>query len=276
MKGLIGITKREVAEIFSKAKAILIDDHFVYAKKADGWYHGSAYVNKDAIYPYTRLLRPLCKSIADNFQGNEIEVVVGPTIGAVSLSQWVAHFCAPSINPEEVLAVFAEEEEVLELQVTPIEQLHEQMYEYKTRLEDSRRVILQFDEDLSLEQVFNFTKIGTRRVLKRGYAELVRGKRCLIVEDIINSGATVRKVIEAVLKANGKVVGVGALCNRSGGKVTDATLGVTELYSLYDLSMEMYPEDDCPICREKGFASVRTDLGKGFEFLARKGISKAL
>jgi hypothetical protein len=38
--------------------------------------------------------------------------------------------------------------------------------------------------------------------------------------------------------------------------------------------MEMYKEDECPICKEKGFDSVRTDLGKGKEFLQRKGILK--
>ena len=119
-----------------------------------------------------------------------------------------------------------------------------------------------------------FEKTGTRRVIKRGYDKLVKGKRCLIVEDVINTGKTVMDTVTAVLEAEGIPIGVGALCNRSGGKVTKETLGVPELFSLLDLDMQMFPEETCPICKEKGVESVRTDLGKGKEFLERIGKSK--
>lgn len=223
------LSQDEVKRIFSEAKAIIVNDHFVYAKKPDGWYHGPDYVNKDAIYPHRRALKLLCKEIANHFFSQKIEVVVGPTIGGVSLSQWVSDFldCGGS---EEVKAVYADEEDV-------------------------------FDDACA--------KIGTRRVLKRGYDKFVNGKRCLIVEDVINSGATVVKTIRAVCDAGGIIAGVGALCNRSGGRVTAATFGITSLFSLLNLDMQMFKEEECPICKERGVKSVRLDLGKGKEFLSR-------
>lgn len=90
---------------------------------------------------------------------------------------------------------------------------------------------------------------------------------------MINSGLTVAKTRDAVAEAGGEVIGVGCLCNRSGGKVTAESLGVIDLFSLLDLDMQMYPEDECPICKERGLKSVRIDLGKGKEFLARRGLA---
>lgn len=273
MRGM-GITKEDVRGIFAEGKAIITKDHFVYAKKPDGWYHGSAYVNKDAIYPRPRLVKPLCGGIADYFADMDIEVIVGPTVGGVSLSQWTTDLYNRLVPEKDVLAVFADEEDVHEQIVVPARIISEEMKENLIVFPNSRNVSIQFRPGtLEIEYVVYDIKTGTRRILKRGYDQLVRGKRCLITEDIINSGATVMKVIEAILKAGGKVVGVGALCNRSGGKVTADSLRVAELFSLLDISMEMIPEADCPICKEKGPQSVRTDLGKGREFLQRIGMA---
>ena len=258
-----------VRQIFSQAQAIITGDHLVYAKKPDGWYHGYDYVNKDAIYPHVRSLSLLCRDIADHFLNHEIEVVVGPTIGAVCLAQWVAHRFLD--YQHDVLAVYADEEDVLVPQ--EIDGNHPDVL---------NRAALAFmatgavevelnEETLCLKKIKYQMKTGTRRILKRGYDKLIVGKRCLIVEDVINSGATVAKTIKAVFDAGGIIAGVGCLCNRSGGKVNIATLGITELFSLLDLNMQMFKEEDCPICKERGVESVRTDLGKGKEFLARIG-----
>jgi orotate phosphoribosyltransferase len=226
------LTKEKIREIFARHCAIIIGSHFVYAKKPEGWFHGPAYVNKDAIYPHVDDVKRLCSVIAQHFTLYSVEVVVGPTVGAVVLAQWTTDWLKHVFSGGEVLAVCADEEDVVE----------------------------------------EGQKTGTRRVIKRGYDKLVKGKRCLIVEDIVNSGLTVVKTREAIERCGGTVVGVGCLCNRSGGKVTAETLGVSELFSLLDVGMEMFPEAECPICKEKGRGSVRLDLGKGKEFLQRIGI----
>ncbi|MEK7664907.1 MAG: phosphoribosyltransferase family protein [Patescibacteria group bacterium] len=249
----------KVKEIFAKAGAIITGSHFVYAKKPDGWYHGSDYVNKDAIYLFTDLVSELCQEISRYFWESKIEAVVGPAIGGVALSQWTAH-CLGHVMRHDILAVFADEEDVLEETFIGLASGTEFNAFGKVKI---------FSIDGDVANIVFFEKTRTRRVIKRGYDKHVKGKKCLIVEDVISSGATVVKTIVAIHQAGGEVVGVGCLCNRSGGKVTAKTLGVPELFSLLDSDMQMYPEADCPICREKGPESVRTDLGKGKEFLSR-------
>ena len=261
------LRKEETKEIFAKRKAIITGSHFVYARKPDGWYHGSAYVSKDAIYPYVDDVSVLCKQIACYFVdgGDRIDVVVGPTVGAVSLAQWTTHwFHMCGIN--HVLAICADEEDMLETREIP------KVMAGELDFVACGAVHIDYGDAFLPRKIRYTEKIGTRRVIKRGYDKLVMGKRCLIVEDVINSGLTVVKTRDAVLEAGGEVIGVACLCNRSGGKVTAGTLCVSELFSLLDMDMQMFPEDDCPICKEKGFGSVRTDLGKGKDFLVRKGL----
>lgn len=270
--------REEIEEIFSMANAIIVNDHFVYAQKPDGWYHGSAYINKDAIYPYVRSISKLCEEVVKFFIGKDIQVVVGPTIGAVSLSQWVAYHLAPSDDQEEVLAVYAEEEPIFaDLESGPEYFLRMLASDFKsviiTGVGKEATLLETAAESKKLEAIHYQLKTGTRRILRRGYDKIVKGKRCLVVEDVINSGATVQKTIEAIRNAGGDVVGVGALCNRSGGAVTEKTFRVPVLHSLLNIYMEMFKEDDCPICKERGEKSVRLDLGKGKEFLIRKGLS---
>ncbi|MBN2585503.1 phosphoribosyltransferase [Patescibacteria group bacterium] len=101
---------------------------------------------------------------------------------------------------------------------------------------------------------------------RRGYNTLISGKRVLVVEDILTTGGSVAKVIAAVHKLGGVVVGVGALCNRGG--VTAEALGVPKLYSVTSLSADAWEEADCPLC--SGDVPIDTDVGKGREYLAHK------
>lgn len=268
------LPKQEMEAIFARREAIITDDHVVYAKKADGWYHGYDYVNKDAIYPYVEDVSALCREIAIHFCNHGIQTVVGPTVGAVSLAQWTTYWMGkiPHVLPSgssEINAVCADEEDVLEPRKISKEMQAPWREEFS--FSASGKVEMKRSATGNLDVVF-MEKVGTRRVIKRGYGKHVKGKRCLIVEDVINSGATVVKTRDAVVQACGEVTGIGCLCNRSGGKVTAQTLGVPELFSLLDVSMEMFKEDECPICQKRGRGSVRLDLGKGKEFLARIGI----
>ena len=92
----------EPLDIFKKVKAVITDTHVVYASGK----HGNAYVNKDAVYPYTKEISSLCRMIAEKFKGKAIEVVAAPTIGGVILSQWTAHFLS-EFDKRNVLAIFS-------------------------------------------------------------------------------------------------------------------------------------------------------------------------
>ena len=51
-------------------------------------------------------------------------------------------------------------------------------------------------------------------VLRRGYDDAVRGKRVLVVDDVVNTGLSVRETADAVRAAGGEVVTVACLCTR--------------------------------------------------------------
>jgi orotate phosphoribosyltransferase len=105
-------------------------------------------------------------------------------------------------------------------------------------------------------------------VLKRGYGKVVKGKRVLVLDDILTTGTSARRTVAAVRDDGGFVVGVGCICNRSGGAVTADTLDVPQLQALLDLDLVTYAEDDCPLCR--GNVPVNVEVGHGKEFLVRQ------
>lgn len=103
-------------------------------------------------------------------------------------------------------------------------------------------------------------------VIKRGYENLIPSARVLVVEDILNTGGSVGKVIDAVRGLGGLVVGLGALCNRGGVKAEQ--FGLKEIFALTNLDMEAWDEQDCPLCKES--ILINTQVGKGREYLAAK------
>lgn len=80
--------------------------------------------------------------------------------------------------------------------------------------------------------------------LRRGFS-LEAGEPTLVVEDVITTGGSTRETMQCVERAGGKVVGVGALIDRSGGTVN---LGVPEV-ALLTLSVRNYDPANCPLCK---------------------------
>lgn len=108
---------------------------------------------------------------------------------------------------------------------------------------------------------------GKNFIIKRGYDKLVSGKNILVVEDILTTGGSVKKVIEATRAVGGNVIGLGALCNR-GGITSQDVADIPKLFSLITIGLESWDEKDCPLCAQN--VPINTDIGKGREFLARK------
>jgi orotate phosphoribosyltransferase len=67
----------------------------------------------------------------------------------------------------------------------------------------------------------------------------------LVVEDVITTGLSTRETIQCVEQAGGKVVGTGALIDRSGGA---ADLGLPKA-ALVTLQIQNYNPADCPLCK---------------------------
>lgn len=103
------------------------------------------------------------------------------------------------------------------------------------------------------------------QIFTRGYDALVCGRRVLVVEDITTTGGSVKKVIDSVRGAGGKVVAVCVLANRNPIEVNSKTMGVP-FSSLAELKMAAWEEKDCPLCKKK--IPVNITVGKGREYLA--------
>ncbi|HZT70091.1 MAG TPA: orotate phosphoribosyltransferase [Terriglobia bacterium] len=80
--------------------------------------------------------------------------------------------------------------------------------------------------------------------LRRGF-RLDQGEPVLVVEDVITTGKSTRETINCVEQAGGKVVGIGALIDRSGGRVT---FDVPRT-ALATLNVATYEPDNCPLCK---------------------------
>lgn len=104
-------------------------------------------------------------------------------------------------------------------------------------------------------------------IIKRGYDKYVKDKKVVVVEDILNTGGSVRKVVDAVRLTGGTVAAVLALCNR--GSVTKESIGnPPHLCSLTNVTLSSWEEAECPLCKQN--VPINMEVGKGREYLARK------
>lgn len=209
-------SNEEVIEILKKTNAVITDNHFVYVSGK----HSATYVNKDYVYTHTSYVSRIAEIIAEEYKDKPVEVVVGPSIGGIILSQWVAHHLS-QMKGEEVLSVYTEK---------------------------------QPDKD----QIFT-----------RGYDQFVKDKNVLVVEDIVTTGGSVKKVINSVEKAGGKVLAASCIVNKDPEHINPEFIGVPWDY-LTILGMDVWDEKDCPLCKEN--VPINTKLGHGKKFLEQKGL----
>lgn len=96
---------------------------------------------------------------------------------------------------------------------------------------------------LGVRAIFTERQEGAM-TLRRGFS-LDDGEPALVVEDVITTGLSTRETIQCLEKASGKVVGAGALIDRSGGA---ADLGLPKS-ALISLKIQNYNPAECPLCR---------------------------
>ncbi len=204
----------DIVKILKDIKAIVVNDHFVYTSGK----HGSIYIRKDMLYPNTKKTSEVCKLFAEKFKNRNIDVVVGPSIGGIILSQWTAYHLSKLRN-KDILGIFTEKNE------------------------------------------------NNNQLFKRDYDKIVKNKKILIVEDLTTTGGSVKKVVNSVRKAGGKVVGVCVMVNRDPKKVTSKSIGAP-LSQLGIFKAESFNADKCPLCKKK--IPINTSIGHGKKYLQEK------
>lgn len=206
------MTEDDVLSMYQKSGGFR-SGHFVFVSGL----HADTYINKNALYPYTREISKLCRGIAEKFVGKSIEAVVGPATGGIILSTWVAHHLS-EIEGREILSIYAD-------------------------------------------------KDGEQFVIKRGYNEVIKRKKALVVEDLVTTGGSLRKVVEETRRVGAEVLGAVVVVNRGEVK-PDAVGSPPEFISMLTVHMEQWPESECDLCA-RGIP-VNTDVGHGKEYLAKK------
>ena len=89
-------------------------------------------------------------------------------------------------------------------------------------------------------------RVDAEMQLRRGFL-LGKKDRVVVVEDAITTGESARKVAELVQGFGAKVVGIGTIVDRSGGKVKFPGHRFVRLFSL---AFETFSPHDCPLCSE--------------------------
>jgi orotate phosphoribosyltransferase len=82
--------------------------------------------------------------------------------------------------------------------------------------------------------------------LRRGFA-LAAGERVAVVEDVVTTGRSTRETIELAEAGGARVVGVGALLDRSGGGEEGAPFAVP-FVALARLDLPTWRPEECPRC----------------------------
>lgn len=112
-----------------------------------------------------------------------------------------------------------------------------------------------------------------RFAFHRGYDQLVAGKRVIVVDDVVNTGLSIRQTVEAVVAAGGIVAAAGAIVHR--GNVNAAGLGVDEYVYLLEYDIPDWSAAECPLCQAGVPVNTRYAHGQDFLDAQRDGTNAA-
>ena len=107
-------------------------------------------------------------------------------------------------------------------------------------------VAYELARQLGVRAVFT-ERIDAEMALRRGF-EVHRDDRALVVEDVITTGESARKVIDLLDAQGARVIGVAAIMDRSSGH---ATFGRRIPYEkIMAIDFEAFRPSACPLCNE--------------------------
>lgn len=185
------ISRERVIEILKEA-GVLLEGHFILTSGK----HSDKYLQCAKIFRNTRYSEELCRSLAEQFADDRVDVVIGPAMGAVQMAYEVSR-------------------------------------------------------SLGCENFFT-ERVEGKMALRRGF-EVKPGMRCLLVEDVVTTGGSVKEVVSLCEQAGGVVVGIGSIVDRTGGK---ADFGYP-FKSVISFEVNAWEPENCPLCADGKLEAVK-------------------
>ena len=87
-------------------------------------------------------------------------------------------------------------------------------------------------------------KDGSFAFERMGFTKAIKGKKVVLLEDIVSTGSSAHAVVQLVQEAGGKIIGASFVWNR--GNVTAQEIGVPVLHSLIEESVEVHKAGEHP------------------------------
>ncbi len=95
---------------------------------------------------------------------------------------------------------------------------------------------------------------------------LLRGKRVTLIEDVLTTGGSIKKVIELSRELGAEPISLHAFVNRGG--ITAEMLGVPKMTELARVNANSWGEADCPAWLMA--VPVNETIGRGREYMRKK------
>lgn len=96
--------------------------------------------------------------------------------------------------------------------------------------------------------IFSEKKDNDTFKFSQTFIDVLDNKSVLIVEDIVTTGGSAKKMVDLVRSHGGVVKSVVCICDR--GNVSAEDIGVTHFHALVSLDFQSWASDDCPLCRD--------------------------
>jgi len=185
-------------EVIEELGALITNGHYIY----NSGKHGEVYVAKDLVMPSTIQLNDMCAELAGHY------MVFDAAKRAESEIAWVDTVIGPAPNGA-----------VLASRVAEVIHATTGRPAFAVYAEKGKKLDGDGKPEFEVRPTFERFLDETQTVV--------------VVEDVINSGRTVKKIVELVQSYGAKVCSIAALWNRGG--VTAEDLGVPDLFSLVNV-----------------------------------------
>ncbi len=115
-------------------------------------------------------------------------------------------------------------------------------------------VILAYEtaRQLGVRAIFAEKDASGDLIFDRGFA-VEPGERVLVVDDVLTTGGSVRRVLDLLSQAKADIAGIGFLIDRTNGGVD---FGVP-FFACHAMTVESFAPEDCRLCRD-GLPLVET------------------